>query len=224
MRLGTLVTPVTFRWPGVTAKAAATLSVLAGGRAFVGVGAGWWEREHAAFDLPFPPAAQRLDELDRGIRVMRALWAPGTRPYSDAALQLPETTCYPRPAAPIPVVVGGAGERRTLRIAAELGDACNLVTSDPAVLRHKVGVLHAHCDDAGRDRAAVQITHLSEAAILGTDDTTELDEAVATVNDQIGRYRELAEAGVHHAIVALHLDGTPSQVDAFAPVIAAFRT
>jgi len=168
MRLGTLVTPVTLRWPGVTAKAAATLSVLTGGRAFVGVGAGWWEREHAAYDLPFPPAAQRLDELDRGIRVMRALWAPGTKPYSDAALQLPETTCYPRPVAPVPVVVGGAGERRTLRIAAELGDACNLVTSDPEVVRHKAEVLRGHCLDAGRDPAEVAVTVL-DLPVVGRD-------------------------------------------------------
>ena len=168
LRLGTLVTPVTFRWPGVTAKAAATLSVLTGGRAFVGVGAGWWEREHAAFDLPFPPAAQRLDELERGIRVMRALWAPGTKPYSDADLLLPETTCYPRPAGPVPVVVGGGGERRTLRIAAELGDACNLVTSDPDVVRHKVGVLRGHCTDAGRDPAEVAVTVL-DLPVVGRD-------------------------------------------------------
>ena len=131
LRLGTLCTPVTFRRPGITAKAAATLSALTGGRAFVGIGAGWWEREHAAYGLPFPSAAERLDEVERAIRVMRALWAPGTKAYADAVVSLPETTSYPRPAAPIPVIVGGNGERRTLRIAAELGDACNLTTSDP---------------------------------------------------------------------------------------------
>ena len=97
LRLGTLCTPVTFRQPGITAKAAATLSALTGGRAFVGVGAGWWEREHAAFALPFPPAPERLDELEYSIRVMRALWAPGTKPYAADGVFLPETTCYPRP-------------------------------------------------------------------------------------------------------------------------------
>jgi alkanesulfonate monooxygenase SsuD/methylene tetrahydromethanopterin reductase-like flavin-dependent oxidoreductase (luciferase family)/predicted kinase len=168
LRLGTLCTPVTFRWPGITAKAAATLSALTGGRAFVGIGAGWWQREHAAYDLPFPPAGQRLDELERGIRVMRALWAPGTKAFADAGIALPETTSYPRPTAPIPVVVGGGGERRTLRIAAELGDACNLVTSDPEVLRHKVEVLRRHCADVGRDPDDVAVTVL-DLPVVGRD-------------------------------------------------------
>ncbi|HWO50638.1 MAG TPA: LLM class flavin-dependent oxidoreductase, partial [Ornithinibacter sp.] len=114
LRLGTLCTPVTFRQPGITAKAAATLSALTGGRAFVGIGAGWWEREHAAFALPFPSAPERLDELEYSIRVMRALWAPGTKAHAADGVFLPETTCYPRPTVPIPVVVGGNGELRTL--------------------------------------------------------------------------------------------------------------
>ena len=110
-----------------------------------------------------------------------------------------------------------------MRLAAQYADACNLF-GEPEVVCHKVTVLHAHCAEADRDPIAVQVTHLSEAAILGAGDATErYDEAVATVEEQVGRYRELAEAGVQHAIVALHLDGTPSQVEAFAPVIAAFR-
>ena len=168
LRLGTLCTPVTFRQPGITAKAAATLSALTGGRAFVGIGAGWWEREHAAFALPFPSAPERLDELEYSIRVMRALWAPGTKEYAADGVCLPETTCYPRPTVPIPVVVGGNGERRTLRIAAELGDACNLTTSDPQVLRHKVSVLRRHCAEVGRDPAEVTVTVL-DLPVVGRD-------------------------------------------------------
>ena len=82
LRLGTLVTPVTFRPAGITAKAAATLDALTGGRAFVGVGAGWWDREHAAYGLPFPPARERLDALEAAIETMRALWAAGTKAYA----------------------------------------------------------------------------------------------------------------------------------------------
>ncbi|HRD61181.1 MAG TPA: LLM class flavin-dependent oxidoreductase, partial [Nocardioides sp.] len=89
LELGTLVTPISFRAPGITAKAAATLDVLAGGRAFVGVGAGWFEREHAAFGLDFPPPRQRLDDLERGIETMRALWAPGTKAYAGTHVSLP---------------------------------------------------------------------------------------------------------------------------------------
>ena len=134
LELGTLCTPVTFRPAGITAKAAATLSALTGGRAFVGIGAGWWEREHAAYDIPFPPARERLDDLERAIVTMKALWASGTKAYDDHGVVLPETTSYPRPAGPIPVIVGGSGERRTLRIAAAHGDACNLRTTDEAEL------------------------------------------------------------------------------------------
>jgi alkanesulfonate monooxygenase SsuD/methylene tetrahydromethanopterin reductase-like flavin-dependent oxidoreductase (luciferase family) len=123
LRLGTLVTPVTFRAPGILAKTVATLDVLTGGRAFCGIGAGWWDREHAAFGLPFPPAGARLDQLEAAIETLRALWAPGTKPYQGERISLPETTCYPRPVSAVPIIVGGSGERRTLRIAARLATA-----------------------------------------------------------------------------------------------------
>ncbi|GAA4364500.1 hypothetical protein GCM10023146_05090 [Nocardioides caricicola] len=123
LELGTLVTPVTFRPAGVTAKAAATLDALSGGRAFVGLGAGWWQREHAAYGLPFPPPAARLDAVESAITTMRDLWAPGTKAKGD----LPETTCYPRPVHDIPIILGGAGAR-TLSIGARMADAVNVST------------------------------------------------------------------------------------------------
>jgi alkanesulfonate monooxygenase SsuD/methylene tetrahydromethanopterin reductase-like flavin-dependent oxidoreductase (luciferase family)/predicted kinase len=167
LALGTLCTPVTFRPAGITAKAAATLDALSGGRAFLGVGAGWWDREHAAYGIPFPPARERLDLLESTIETCRALWAPGTKAYDGDRVSLPETTAYPRPAHDIPVVVGGNGERRTLAIAARLGDACNL-PSDPEVLRHKLAVLDRHLDDAGRTRDDVAVTVL-DLPVVGRD-------------------------------------------------------
>ncbi len=116
LRLGTLVSPVTFRAPGVLAKAMATLDVLSGGLAFCGLGAGWWEREHAAFGLPFPPANERFDQLETAIETVRALWRQGTRAYAGDRVSLPETTCYPRPISAIPIIVGGS------RRAADAGD------------------------------------------------------------------------------------------------------
>ena len=95
--LGTLVSPVTFRHPGVLAKSLATLDVLTGGRAFAGVGAGWWEREHAAYGLPFPQPRERLDEVERAIETMRALWGTGTKPY--AASRCPRPRATPGPSA-----------------------------------------------------------------------------------------------------------------------------
>ncbi len=237
LRLGTLVTPVTFRAPGVLAKTVATLDVLSGGRAFCGIGAGWWDREHAAFGLPFPAASGRLDQLELAIETMRALWQPGTRAYRGQRVSLPETTCYPRPAGPIPIIVGGAGERRTLRIAARLGDGCNL-PSDLATLDRKLAVLRSHCREAGRDPGDVSVTVL-DIPVIGGD-----REQVASIierlrgrtpaaafarrhhaglpADHIGRYRLLAERGVSTVFVSLPDLAGPGDVLRLAPVVAAF--
>ncbi len=192
LRLGTLCTPVTFRSAGITAKAAATLSALTGGRAFVGIGAGWWEREHLAHGLAFPPARERLDALESAIVTMRALWAPGTK--ADPLSGLPETTSYPRPPAPVPVVVGGSGERRTLRIAAALGDACNLPAGDEAVLERKIAVLRQHCAAVGRDPAEVAVTVL-DLPVIGRD----RDDVWARVERHRGRTPAAAFAARRHA-------------------------
>jgi len=193
LELGTFCTPVTFRPPGITAKAAATLSALTGGRAFVGIGAGWFEREHAAYGLAFPPARERLDDLEQAIVTMRALWAPGTKAYDAHGVVLPETTCYPRPAGPIPVIVGGGGERRTLRIAAQHGDACNLRADES--LPHKLDVLRRHCADVSRDPAEVAITVL-DLPVVGRD----RDDVWRRVEQHRGRapaatYAERTHAG-----------------------------
>ncbi len=185
LELGTLVTPVTFRAPGITAKAAATLDVLTGGRAFVGVGAGWWEREHAAFGLGFPPPKQRLDDLERGIETMKALWAPGTKAYDGERVSLPETTCYPRPAGTIPVIVGGTGPR-TLRIAATLGDAANVPSTRPQLDEH-VAALRRHSE-------TVRITVL-DLPTIGTD----REDAWARVERLRGRTLAAAYAQRTHA-------------------------
>ena len=202
LELGTLCTPVTFRPAGVTAKAAATLSALTGGRAFVGIGAGWWEREHAAHGIAFPPARERLDQLERAIVTMRALWSAGTKALDAHGVELPETTSYPRPAGPIPVVVGGSGERRTLRIAAQHGDACNLRTTDEDELRRLVAVLHAHCDAVGRDRGEVEVTVL-DLPVVGRD----RDDVWARVERHRGRTPAATYAArTHAATVAGHRD------------------
>ena len=234
LRLGTLVSPVTFRPAGVLAKAAATLDVLTGGRAFVGVGAGWWEREHLGAGVPFPPAATRLDLLEDGIETMRALWASGTKAYAGQRVSLPETTAYPRPVGPLPVLVGGGGERRTLRVAARLGDACN-VSSDPATVRRKVEVLRRHCTEVGRDPAEVAVTVL-DVPVVGRDreDTWRRVErlrgrtaaaAYARTHhagepaSHVERYRQLAREGVDTVFVALPDLASPDDLERFAPVL-----
>jgi alkanesulfonate monooxygenase SsuD/methylene tetrahydromethanopterin reductase-like flavin-dependent oxidoreductase (luciferase family)/predicted kinase len=189
LELGTLVTPITFRAPGITAKAAATLDVLSGGRAFVGVGAGWWEREHAAFGLDFPPPRQRLDDLERGIETMRALWASGTKAYDGERVSLPETTCYPRPVGELPVIVGGTGPR-TLRIAATQGDAANVPSARPR-LDSLVATLRAHSE-------SVRITVL-DLPTVGTD----RDDTWSRVERLRGRTAAAAYAERTHAGTAV---------------------
>ncbi len=235
LRLGTLVTPVTFRPAGITAKTVATLDAVSGGRAFVGVGAGWWEREHLAFGLPFPGPAERLDALETAIETMRALWAKGTKAYDGERVALPETTSYPRPVGDVPVLVGGSGERRTLRIAARLGDGCN-VPSDLETLDRKREALRRHCLDAGRDPAEVAVTVL-DVPVVGRDRddvwarverlrgrTSAASYAhrhnAGTAQQHRDRHQVLAEHGVSTVFVALpDLEG-PEDLLALAPMLS----
>ena len=236
LRLGTLVSPVTFRAPGIIAKAAATLDVLSGGRAFCGLGAGWWLREHQAYGLDFPSDRERLDALQVCIETLRALWAPGTKAYAGRYVHLPETTCYPRPVGRLPILVGGGGERRTLRVVAEQADGCN-VPSDPKTLPHKIEVLRRHCADVGRDPAEVEVTVL-DLPIVGRD-----REDVATrverlrgrtpapvfaarhsaglAADHAERYRGLAELGVGTVFLALPDLAGAEDLERCAPLLAA---
>jgi alkanesulfonate monooxygenase SsuD/methylene tetrahydromethanopterin reductase-like flavin-dependent oxidoreductase (luciferase family) len=171
------------------------------------------------------------------IETLRALWQPGTREHHGERVSLPETTCYPRPAVPIPIIVGGAGEKRTLRIAARLGDGCNLPADLPA-LDSKLAVLRSHCDEAGRDPAEVLVTVL-DIPVLGRDreHVADLVERLrgrtsaavfarthhaGTAPDHIGRYRQLAERGVSTVFVSLPDLAGPDDVLRLAPVISAF--
>lgn len=193
LRLGTLCTPATFRQPGILAKAFATLDALSNGRAFCGLGAGWFEREHAAYGLGFPPIRDRLDLVEAAIETLRAIWAPGTKPHEGTRIALPETTGYPRPVGDLPIIVGGKGERRTLRVAARLADGCN-VPSDPTLLPHRIDVLHQHCRDVGRDPAEVAVTVL-DLPVVGAD----RDHAWRLVEQHRGRIPAAAYAARHHA-------------------------
>jgi alkanesulfonate monooxygenase SsuD/methylene tetrahydromethanopterin reductase-like flavin-dependent oxidoreductase (luciferase family) len=230
LELGTLVTPVTFRPPGVIAKAAATLDALSGGRAFVGLGAGWWDREHAAYGLPFPSASERLDAVETAIETMRALWASGTKAYDGSRVSLPETTSYPRPAHDIPLILGGSGDRTT-RIAARLADAVNL-SSAPAALDVRLPLLRAHAEAAGRE---VRVTGL-DLPVVGRDrdDTWARVERLrgstpaghylrrtdaGTAAEQRDRYGALADRGVDTVFLAVaDLEG-PDDVERLAPLL-----
>ena len=238
LRLGTLVSPVTFRAPGIIAKAVATLDTLSNGRAFCGLGAGWWLREHQAYGLDFPTARERLDQLQVCIETLRALWAPGTKAHHGRYVHLPETTCYPRPVGEVPIIVGGGGERRTLRIVAEQADGCN-VGSDRSKLPAKIEILRRHCADVGRDPEEVEITVL-DLPVIGRDreDTAIRVErlrgrtpapafaarhSAGLAADHARRYRELSDLGVRTIFLALPDLADADDLARCAPVLAALR-
>jgi F420-dependent oxidoreductase-like protein len=240
IRLGTMVTPITFRHVGHLAKVVATVDVLSGGRATCGLGLGWFADEHHALGIPFPPVAERYALLEDALELLPLLWGPGTPSYHGRRLQVPEALCYPRPLqARVPIMVGGGGERRTLALVARHADACNIV-GEAAVVRRKVAALHRHCAEADRDPSTVEVTQLSTtivgrdaAEVAGLVERTRPRRTAAeqwaartnagTVADQVGRYRELAAAGVGTAIVSLPDLADITAVERFAGVIDTFR-
>jgi F420-dependent oxidoreductase-like protein len=240
LRIGPLVAGITYRNVAQLGKMVATLDVLSGGRVTCGLGLGWFEQEHRAFGWAFPPRAVRYALLDDALRFLPLLWGPGSPSFEGRVLRVPEALCYPRPLqARVPLLVGGSGERRTLRLVARHADACNLF-GDVETVDRKVAVLRGHCRDVGRDPADIEVTHLGDVLVGG--DRLEVDELVAarkprrvsaerystrvnagTVDDHEGRFRALAASGVQHAIVALaDLEG-PEQVERFGAVIERFR-
>jgi len=239
IKLGTLVTGVGYRNPALLGKIIATLDVLSGGRAMAGLGAGWFERETAGYGWDVPTTKERLDRLEDVLQLLPLLWGPGSPSFVGKTFSVPEALCYPRPLQEhIPILVGGGGERRTLRLVARYADAANFM-GDEAAVRHKIAVLHEHCEAVGRDPSEITITHLAPALIAA--DGSDLERRVndlkpnnmsaaqfgavvnaGTLEDHIGRFRSLAEAGVQSAIVSLVGVEDGSTVAQFAPIIDVF--
>ena len=158
LRLGTLVTGNTYRHPAVLAKMAATLDHMTGGRVVLGLGSGWQENEHRQYGIPFHTVKERLQRLDEACAVIKALFSESKANFEGRFYQLEDATLEPKPVQrPLPLLIGGGGEKRTLRIAARFADAWN-VWGDVATLRRKMEVLDGHCADLGRDPKAVRRT------------------------------------------------------------------
>ncbi|HEU5037019.1 MAG TPA: LLM class F420-dependent oxidoreductase [Nocardioides sp.] len=177
VRLSLLVTGTTYRHPGLLAKIVTTLDVLSAGRAMLGLGAAWYDREHAGLGVPFPPTAERFERLEETLQVVRQMWSDDDGPYSGKHYQLAETVCVPPPVQQPrpPVLVGGGGERKTLRLVAQYADACNIFPEGVDGVRHKLDVLRRHCDDVGRDYDEIEKTMLSG----GADPLADVDAFVA---------------------------------------------
>lgn len=178
MTLGLLVTGVTYRHPGLLAKIVTTLDVLSGGRALLGIGAAWYEREHLGLGVPYPPVAERFERLEETLQICGQMWSDDDGPYAGRYYQLAETICSPRPIQqPRPrILIGGGGERKTLRLVARYADACNLFAVGPAEVAHKIEVLERHCADEDRDPATIEKT------IIGSvDPLTDVDGFLASM-------------------------------------------
>jgi F420-dependent oxidoreductase-like protein len=160
LRLGLLVTGVTYRHPGLLAKTVTTLDVLSGGRAMLGIGAAWYEREHRALGVPYPPLAERFERLEEAIQICEQMWSDDEGPYNGKYYQLAETICVPRPLQTPrpPILIGGGGEKKTLRLVAQYADACNLFATTPEEIKRKLDILRGHCDAVGRDYGSIAKT------------------------------------------------------------------
>src|SRR4051812_27462432 len=168
-RLGTMVTGVTYRHPGLLAKIVTTLDVLSGGRAMLGIGAAWYEREHRGLGVPFPPLRERFERLEEALQICQQMWSDNDGPYTGKHYQLAETICEPKPVSqPRPrIMIGGSGERKTLRLVARYADACNIFDIGLEGVKHKLDVLAAHCEAEGRDPATIQKTMLLRRDPIG---------------------------------------------------------
>ncbi|MDQ2786014.1 MAG: LLM class F420-dependent oxidoreductase [Chloroflexota bacterium] len=207
MTLGLLVTGVTYRHPGLLAKIVTTLDVLSGGRAMLGIGAAWYEREHKALGVPFPPLGERFERLEETLQICGQMWSDNDGPYQGTHYQLAETICVPRPIQqPRPrILIGGGGERKTLMLVAKYADACNLFATGPAEVAHKLEVLARHCEAVGRDPETIQKTILGGGDPIGDPDAflasmeeyanlgVDLVEIVPRTADPVALVSELGE-------------------------------
>jgi F420-dependent oxidoreductase-like protein len=176
--LSLLVTGVTYRYPGVLAKAVTTLDVLSQGRSMLGLGAAWYDREHAALGIPYPPLRERFEMLEETLQICLQMWSDDDGPYDGKHYQLAETICEPRPIHRPPILIGGDGEKKTLRLVAEYADVWNSMESDVDTVKHKIDVLNRHCDNAGRDPDDIRKTCGGLATL---DPFQDIDEYLKTV-------------------------------------------
>jgi F420-dependent oxidoreductase-like protein len=201
IKLGTMVTGVTYRHPGILVKTVTTLDVLSHGRAYLGIGAAWNEEEHRGLGVPFPPLAERFERLEEALQIALQMWAGDEKPYEGKHYRLarplnsPQAVQKPHP----PILIGGTGERKTLRLVAQYGDACNLFARlGKDQLQHKLDILRDHCQSVGRPYEQIEKTTLDSFSLTrdGRDGTTTPAEAIE-------RFAELAAMGIDQAIFSL---------------------
>jgi len=201
--LGTHVTGVTYRAPAILVKQATTLDVLSGGRAYLGIGAAWNEREHAAFGVPFPLLRERFELLEETLQIALRAWAGEISPFDGKHIHLTEQIDSPRPVQRPhpPILIGGVGERKTLRLVAQYAQATDMFISDPAELRHKLDVLRRHCDDVGRPYDAIE--RHARIDLSKADGTEPPRGQLAPGQLLLERLEQIAGAGADAIVVSL---------------------
>ncbi len=214
IKLGTLVTGVTYRYPGILVKTATTLDVLSQGRAYFGVGAAWNEEEHQGLGVPFPPVAERFERLEETLQIALQMWAGDDKPYQGKHYQLarplnsPQSVQRPHP----PILIGGSGERKTLRLVAQYGDACNLFARmGKQVLQHKLDILREHCQAVGRPYEQIEKTTLDSIKLTSDGRDGSITPAAA-----VEFFAELASMGIDQAIFSLQNVSDPEAFDLLA--------
>ena len=209
MQLGTMVTGVTYRHPGVLIKAATTLDVLSGGRGTLGIGAAWFDREHDGLGIPFPPLKTRFEMLEETLRIAHQMWGDNPSPFAGTHYQLTEPISRPQPIhrPHPPIVVGGRGEKKTLRLVARYGDACNFSmfnhlpdlssAESIAEVRHKLEVLREHCMTEERDFAEIERTVLGWLPVRANPGA-----GAFSADSALDVMRQYAEIGIDHLMIA----------------------
>src|SRR5690242_15313809 len=213
-RLGLMVGGVHYRHPGLWVKAATTLDVLSGGRAWLGIGAAWNEEESRALGFPFPPLGERFELLEETLRIAHGMWEgergseasfEGRHYRAERLLNSPQSLSRPR----VPIMVGGGGERKTLRLVAQYADACNVFGSPEGIAR-KYRILAEHCTAIGRDPGEIEHSTLQSVRLAGTSTArTETPEQV------VDRFAELSDAGAEHVVVDVHGANDPAILETF---------
>lgn len=227
IKLGSMVTGVTYRHPGLLIKTATTLDVLSGGRAYLGIGAAWNEQEHHGLGVPFPPLKERFERLEETLELAHQMWRDDDSPFAGTHYQLdrplnhPQSVSRPHP----PILIGGTGERKTLKFVARYADACNIFEMPLPAIAAKLEVLQQHCRDQGRAYAEIEKTTLGTLRLsaTGADGALTLDQAE-------DRFTALAGLGIDQALFSLADVADPGAFEAvaqlterLAPVVPAGR-
>ena len=201
IKLGTMVTGVTYRYPGILVKTATTLDVLSGGRAYFGIGAAWNEDEHKGLGVPFPSTSERFERLEETLQIALQMWSGDEKPYNGKHYQLarplnsPQSVQRPHP----PILIGGTGERKTLRMVAQYADACNIFARmDDNFLQNKLDVLRRHCQAIGRPYEQIEKTTLSVISLTRDGRNGSMTPAAA-----IEYFASLAALGIDQAIFSM---------------------